>query len=192
MRLAKGEGANHSAMPGIRQTINSARRPFRCRAAAWRVPRGLLSCLSACLILAACQQQQQPPPYRGYKMSPYTVKGQRYVPMSIESALDYDTVGLASWYEADGKPGAIGQKLYEGQLYAAHRTLPLPCKVRITSAETGRSCIARVADRGPYIPGRLIDVSSAVAHKLGFHRAGLHPVRVQVLSVGDGAYTKTK
>lgn len=140
------------------------------------------------LLLASCQQQQQPPPYKGYKMSPYTIKGQRFTPMGVASALQYDATGLASWYEADGARGAIGQKLYEGQLYAAHRTLPLPCKVRITSSETGRSCIARVADRGPFIPGRLIDVSSAVAHKLGFHHAGLHPVRIQVLSVGDGPY----
>lgn len=168
-----------------------ARLGARLRAAALFFRRHALCVAAAALALlqAACQQQHWPP-YKGYKMSPYTVKGQRYAPMDIDSALRYDAVGLASWYEADGAAGAIGQRLHEGQLYAAHRTLPLPCKVRITSTRTGRSCVARVADRGPYIPGRLIDVSSAVAHKLGFRRAGLHPVRVEILSVGDGPYER--
>lgn len=125
-------------------------------------------------------------------MSPYTVKGQRYVPMGIDRALQYEADGLASWYEADGARGAIGQKLYEGHFYAAHRTLPLPCKVKVTSLESGLSCVVRVADRGPYVPGRLIDVSSAVAHKLGFHRSGLHPVHVRVLSVGDGVWERKR
>ena len=87
--------------------------------------------------------------------------------------------------------GAIGQKLHEGQLYAAHRTLPLPCRVRITNLSNGRSCEARVADRGPFIPGRLIDVSSEVAHELDFHRQGLERVRVEVLSVGDGPWERS-
>lgn len=163
---------------------------FQAAALAFRSHALCMAATALSLLLVACQQQTLP--YKGYKMSPYTVKGQRYTPMGIEDALHYEATGLASWYEADGKPGAIGQKLYEGQLYAAHRTLPLPCKVRVTSTETGRSCLVRVADRGPYIPGRLIDVSSAVAHKLGFHRAGLHPVHIRVLSVGDGDYEVTK
>ena len=94
--------------------------------------------------------------------------------------------------EADGRRGAIGQKLYEGCLYAAHRTLPLPCVVRITNLSNGRSCKARVADRGPFINNRLIDVSSEVAHRLGFHSKGLDRVRVEVLSVGDGPWKRTR
>lgn len=151
-----------------------------------------LSILAALLIpgLSSCQQQQWAD-YPGYKMSPYTLRGQHYTPMSIEQALRYRAVGLASHYEADGRIGAIGQKLHEGQLYAAHRTLPLPCRVRITNLANGRSCEARVADRGPFIPGRLIDVSSEVAHELGFHRQGLERVRVEVLSVGDGPWERS-
>ena len=63
--------------------------------------------------------------------------------------------------------------------------------VRITNLSNGRSAVARVADRGPFIPGRLIDVSSLVARQLGFHGKGLENVRVQVLSVGDGPYRRT-
>lgn len=147
----------------------------------------------ACFVLcfSACQQAAQPP-YKGYKMAPYTLKGMRFVPMNVEQALRYDMVGIASHYEAHGAVGAIGQPLYRGQLYAAHRTLPLPCTARVTNLENGLSCTVRIADRGPYIAGRLIDVSSEVAHKLKFHHNGLARVRVQVLSVGDGEYRRTR
>lgn len=144
------------------------------------------------LLLSVGCQQQSFPPYRGYKMSPYTVRGVRYTPMGLSAALRYSEVGLASHYEAHGARGAIGQRLHRGQFYAAHRTLPLPCVVRITNLANGRSCRAEVRDRGPYIPGRLIDVSSAVAHELGFHRKGLERVRVDVLSVGDGPWKRTR
>lgn len=143
------------------------------------------------LALAACTQHHAFEPYKGYKMAPYTVRGNHFVPMGIDAALRYDQCGVASHYEADGDRGAIGQRLYKDQLYAAHRTLPLPCMVRITNLSNGRSVVARVADRGPYIAGRLIDVSSLVAKQLGFHGKGLENVRVQVLSVGDGPYRRT-
>lgn len=141
------------------------------------------------LLLTACQQQGFPA-YRGYKMSPYTVRGVRYTPMSVEAALRYREVGIASHYEAGGARGAIGQRLHRSQYYAAHRTLPLPCIVRITNLTNGKSCKVHVRDRGPYIPGRLIDVSTAVADKLGFRRKGLERVKVEVLSVGDGPYRR--
>lgn len=145
------------------------------------------------LATVGCVQQQNSwPAYKGYKMSPYTVRGVRYTPMSIEAALRYREEGIASHYEAAGARGAIGQRLGYGRLYAAHRTLPLPCEVKITNLANGRSVKARVADRGPYIPGRLIDVSTTVAHKLGFHRKGLDRVRVEVLSVGDGPYRRKR
>ena len=154
----------------------------------------LFLCLAALIALPACQQQGQMPPecYRGYKMGPYTLRGQHYVPMGVDAALDYRAMGVASHYEAGGAIGAIGQKLYRGQLYAAHRTLPLPCVVRITNVKNGQSCIARVADRGPYVAGRLIDVSTEVAHRLGFHRKGLEQVQVEVLSVGDGKWKRKR
>ena len=143
------------------------------------------------LALAACTQHHAFETYKGYKMAPYTVRGNYFVPMGIDAALRYDQCGVASHYEADGDRGAIGQRLYKDQMYAAHRTLPLPCMVRITNLSNGRSVVARVADRGPYIAGRLIDVSSLVAKQLGFHGKGLENVRVQVLSVGDGPYRRT-
>lgn len=145
--------------------------------------------LFAALFLAACQQQRWPV-YKGYKMAPYTVKGVHYTPMNVQQALHYRAEGIASHYEAGGARGAIGQRLHSRQLYAAHRTLPLPCEVKITNLSNGKSCRAAVRDRGPYIPGRLIDVSTSVADKLGFRRKGLERVRVEVLSVGDGPYRR--
>ncbi len=160
------------------------------RAAFLSVAFSLLS-LSLALFLTACQQQGFEP-YKGYKMSPYTLRGIHYTPMGIDEALRYESTCIASYYEADGHIGAIGQKLHKGQLYAAHKTLPLPCEIRITNTENGKSCKARVADRGPFIAGRELDVSSEIAHRLGFHRKGLERVHIEVLSVGDGPWKRTR
>ena len=142
----------------------------------------------AVLMLASCQQILHPdfPEYKGYKKAPYTIKGTRFVPMSVESALHYKATGIASHYEANGDKGAIGQRLYRHQRYAAHRTLPLPCSVRITSISSGRSCIVRVNDRGPFHRRRIIDISPAVARAIGCKSWGLHEVVVETISVGDG------
>ncbi len=159
----------------------------------------IFSCAVLCFfgltLFCACQQQrytQRFPVYKGYKKAPYTLKGVRYYPLSVEQALHYREDGIASFYEADGNPGAIGQKLYPHQFYAAHKTLPLPCVCRVTNLSNGRSCYVRVADRGPYIDNRLIDVSTRVARFLGFERKGLERVRVEVISVGDGPWKRTR
>ena len=99
-------------------------------------------------------------------------------------------MGEASLYEGANTRGALGEKLPYGGMYAAHRTLPLPCTVRVTCHRTGKSCIVRVADRGPYIKGRLIDVGTKVAKELGFYERGLDTVTVEVISVGDGKWRR--
>lgn len=98
------------------------------------------------------------------------------------AATGYSAEGIASYYEANGSKGASGQRLQRGSLYAAHRTLPMHSKVRITNLNNGRSCTATILDRGPHRKNRLIDVSSAVADELGFRRAGLTKVKVELLS----------
>lgn len=161
-------------------------KPYLCR---------ILLLTAGLFALSACQQQrytQKFPVYKGYKKAPYTLKGVRYYPLGVEEALRYSEEGIASFYEADGNPGAIGQKLYPHQFYAAHKTLPLPCVCRVTNLTNGRYCYVRVADRGPYIDGRLIDVSTRVARFLGFERKGLERVRVEVISVGDGPWKRTR
>ncbi len=106
--------------------------------------------------------------------------------MGMAEALQYREVGEASIYEGGNSIGAMGERLPYGGMYAAHRTLPLPCSVRITSISSGRSCIVRVNDRGPFHRRRIIDVSPSVARKLGFLNSGVHQVEVEVLTVGDG------
>lgn len=86
----------------------------------------------------------------------------------------------------------MGERLRYGAKYAAHRTLPLPCVVRVTSTSTGKSCLVRVNDRGPFNRRRIIDISPAVAREIGFHKWGVHQVEVEVVSVGDGPNKRTK
>ena len=91
--------------------------------------------------------------------------------------------GLASWYGARfrGRLTASGTPFDDNKLTAAHRTLPLGTKVKVTNLKNGRSVVLRVTDRGPYVRGRLIDVSHAAADCLGFMHRGLAHVRVAVV-----------
>ncbi len=77
------------------------------------------------------------------------------------------------------------------ELTAAHRTLPLPTMVRVTNLENGRSIVLRVNDRGPFVHGRIIDVSRRAAQLLGFQQSGTAPVRVRVIdAVGRSIVAK--
>jgi len=150
--------------------------------------RACLALLS-CLLLCSCGGGS----YKGYKYKPYTVRGVSYTPMSPEEAVGYVEEGVASHYDESflfffpGKT-AIGENQFSWSGSAAHKTLPLPCRVRVTNLKNDRSTVVRVNDRGPFIDGRTLDVTTGVAKKLGFHSAGLCPVRIEVLSVGDGEW----
>jgi rare lipoprotein A len=141
------------------------------------------------LVLAGCASR---PSYRGYKHSPYTIRGIRYHPMSPQEARGFTETGIASHYKGGSffRHGttAIGEKLGPNTRAAAHKTLPLPSTIRVTNLRNGRSTVVRVNDRGPFIQGRILDVTWPVAKELGFYKQGLTPVRIQVLSIGDGRY----
>ncbi|HWF95083.1 MAG TPA: septal ring lytic transglycosylase RlpA family protein [Xanthobacteraceae bacterium] len=86
--------------------------------------------------------------------------------------------GVASIYSTEsGSRTASGARLNPGELTAAHRSLPLGSKVRVTNRSNGRSVVVTVNDRGPFVRGRIIDVTPAAAHELGF--SGLAPVTVE-------------
>lgn len=91
----------------------------------------------------------------------------------------YSGVGLASWYgsEVRGHPTADGEIFDMRSLSAAHRSMPLPSYARVTNLSNGRSIVVRVNDRGPFIRGRVIDVSARVAALLDFNHRGLTKVR---------------
>lgn len=157
-----------------------------------RITAMVTMCLMGSALLSSCQSGRAAHVPQGKEaelrlvMRSYSARGKRYVPMDAATALKYKAEGIASYYEAHGSRGALGERLRKGEYYAAHPTLPMPCRVRITNLSNGKSCEARIADRGPFSRNRIIDVSSAVARELGFLRKGLQRVRVEVISVGDG------
>ena len=134
--------------------------------------------------------------YKGYMTRSYTVKGVHYQPLSVDQALHYKQEGIGSWYNESKFFGlkrgntSLGEKVMAWDVSAAHRTLPLPCVVKVTNLSNGKSLKMRVNDRGPFIPQRIIDVTPRAAGKLGFKKRGLTRVRVEVVSVGDGKYKR--
>lgn len=124
-------------------------------------------------------------PLHRYANRPYTVFGRDYVPFA--KLQPFRQRGLASWY---GKR-FHGQKTASGETYdmyamtAAHPTLPIPSYVRVTHAGNGRSVVVRVNDRGPFHPGRIIDLSYAAAFKLGYIHAGSAAVEVESIVPGE-------
>ncbi|MCY4035661.1 MAG: septal ring lytic transglycosylase RlpA family protein [Hyphomicrobiales bacterium] len=152
--------------------------------------------VSAMLLLSACSlgspQDTLPPLSGNYKIGkPYQISGQWYHPHHNP---EYDEVGIASWYG----PGFHGNTTANGEIYdqnaltAAHPTLPMPVLVRVTNLENGRSLVLRVNDRGPFVGGRIIDVSRRAAERLGFWRQGTAWVRVKYLSGGPDSQPATQ
>jgi rare lipoprotein A len=92
-------------------------------------------------------------------------------------------VGRASWYGRahQGKATASGEPYDRNAMTAAHRSLPLGTRIRVTNVDNGRSVVLRVNDRGPFIDGRILDVSQAAARALGAASAGLFTARIEVL-----------
>ena len=91
--------------------------------------------------------------------------------------------GEASYYAQahHGKRTASGERFDQHALTAAHRTLPFGTQVRVTNLNNERSVVVRINDRGPFVRGRIIDVSRAAAERLGMLRAGVAPVRIEAL-----------
>jgi rare lipoprotein A len=113
-------------------------------------------------------------------MRPYQIRGRWYRP---EEQPTYDETGLASWYgdQFNGRPTATGERFDMHALTAAHKTLPLPGLVEVTNLANGRSIVVRVNDRGPFVDGRIIDLSRGSAEALGMLQQGVGEVRVRYL-----------
>ncbi|HVB99489.1 MAG TPA: septal ring lytic transglycosylase RlpA family protein [Candidatus Dormibacteraeota bacterium] len=94
---------------------------------------------------------------------------------------------VASWYgpQFEGRPTADGTTFNMYAATAAHRSLPLGSVVRVSNPSTGRSMVVTINDRGPYVPGRGLDVSYEVAHMLGFAQRGLCRVEIELLRLPD-------
>jgi rare lipoprotein A len=123
------------------------------------------------------------------KTSPYVVKGKRYVPMNVKEAETYRQKGIASWYgyethrKKGGRMTANGEAFDPKGLNAAHKYLPLPTFVWVTNLENRRRIALRVNDRGPFVKGRIIDLSAGAAKKLGFYKNGTARVLVETIKL---------
>lgn len=92
--------------------------------------------------------------------------------------------GVASWYGPPyhNRVGANGMVYDENGISAAHRTLPMGSLIRVTNVRTGQSAVMRITDRGPFVPGRILDLSIGAAKAVGVYRPGLAEVRIDVYS----------
>ncbi|PRM91618.1 hypothetical protein CJ672_08215 [Arcobacter cryaerophilus gv. occultus] len=114
-------------------------------------------------------------------MRPYNVFGIRYYPFVANVGDQFD--GIASWYG----PDFHAKKTSNGEIYnmyamtAAHKTLPMNTVVRVDNLDNGRSTIVRINDRGPFVAGRIIDLSNKAAHEIDMVRKGTAKVKVTVL-----------
>ena len=112
----------------------------------------------------------------------YTVRGKTY--QVLDSAKGFSETGIASWY---GKK-FHGHLTSNGEIYdmygmsAAHKNLPLPTYVRVTNLSNNRSVVVRVNDRGPFHPGRVIDLSYSAAYKIGMLKTGTAQVKVEAIT----------
>ena len=124
-------------------------------------------------------------PLNRYANRPYKQFNREYVPLT--SVQPFRQRGLASWY---GKR-YHGQKTSVGEIYdmyamtAAHPTLPIPSYARVTHLRNGKSVVVRINDRGPFLGGRIIDLSYAAAYRLGYIQAGSAEVEVEAVIPGQ-------
>jgi len=112
----------------------------------------------------------------------YQVFGKTYY--IKDSAHEFKEQGLASWYghPFHGRRTSSGEPYDMYKMTAAHKEVPIPCYMRVTNLENGKSIIVRVNDRGPFHDGRVIDLSYVAAKKLGVHAKGTLPVEIEVVT----------
>lgn len=128
----------------------------------------------------------KPEPLHRFANNPYSALGQEFVPEKNLRA--YRARGHASWYgrRFHGRKTASGEVYDMYQMTAAHPTLPIPSYAKVTNIATARSVVVRVNDRGPFLRGRIIDLSYAAAAKLGYVEQGSTLVEVESIHPDDG------
>jgi rare lipoprotein A len=125
-------------------------------------------------------------PLNRFANRPYTVFGREYVPAT--TLRPYKERGMASWYgrKFHGEKTSMGETYDMYAMTAAHPTLPLPSYARVTNLATGKSVVVRVNDRGPFLHGRIIDLSFAAATRLGIAQKGSGEVEVEAIFAIEG------
>lgn len=172
MRILEQPRSRYRAASGERRSVigpaaggRGKRRTVRIRG------RPLVLMVITALSVVGCAEVPPQPRYHAMAEPPST----------CGTAPAYRAVGTASWY---GRP-YHGRRTASGEIYnmhrftAAHRSLPFGTRIKVTNIRNGRSVLLTVNDRGPFVRGRIVDVSYRAASELNFARAGLAPVRVQ-------------
>ena len=150
--------------------LAGAQRSTAGAAAAVAAVLAVCAALAACATLAACGGANR-------KTEPRPGGGQ---PAQTAPGVVEVQTGLATWY-GRGVGTASGERFNPRALTAAHRTFPMQSRVRVTNQRNGRTVVVRINDRGPFVRGRIIDVSEAAAEVLGMKRDGVVPVKVERL-----------
>lgn len=157
-------------------------------------PRAHSMARVAALLLAGALIQacaSAPPPSVPGRPKPYRVMGTWYQP--LEHARGFQETGLASWYGKDFH----GRRTSSGEVYdmygmtAAHKTLPLGTYVRVYNMNNKRSVDVRINDRGPFVRGRIIDLTHNAANHIGMLGPGTAPVRIEALGALDSRNSRT-
>ncbi|ACL04567.1 septal ring lytic transglycosylase RlpA family protein [Desulfatibacillum aliphaticivorans] len=148
--------------------------------------------IAFCLAAIPACVKESPPPKQQIKTStptskPYKIQGKWYHP--IPDARGFTQTGKASWYGKDfhGKKTANGEVYNMHAMTAAHKTLPLGTWVRVYNLTNGKTCDVRVNDRGPFVRGRIIDLSYSAAKEIGLVGPGVAKVRIKALAPPAGA-----
>jgi len=148
-------------------------------------------CLAAVFIVVAACASSTPPPRNTKshsstntvqkKSAPYEVYGKRYYPLA--SATGFSQRGLASWYggKFHGRLTSNGERYNMYGRTAAHKTLPFNTYVRVTNLKNGKNTVVRINDRGPFVRGRIIDLTYTAAHALCMAEDGVVPVKIEAL-----------
>ncbi|WP_457560850.1 septal ring lytic transglycosylase RlpA family protein [Caminibacter sp.] len=140
------------------------------------------------LLFAGCAQKEyytqvyNVPGIKNPTKKPYSVNGKMYYPLN-SVPIGWTQEGIASWYGPDfhGKYTSNGE-VYNMYAYtAAHKTLPMNTIVKVTNLNNGKSVIVRINDRGPFVKGRIIDLSYAAGKKIGLDVTGTAPVKITVI-----------
>ena len=169
----------------------------------WTNPPRLVTVTAATLllVLTGCHKKAQvsrsryPPPPAARQPStdrttaprrtPPTAPQTRTLPRTDDNVIPTGKVetGMASWYAPNGRRSANGE-VYDGNsLTAAHRTLPLGTLLRVTNLSTNLSVVVRITDRGPFVRGRVLDLSTAAAKATGVYRMGVARVSMEVVQM---------
>ena len=148
--------------------------------------RSCLLCVTVCflaalLLLYGCAGLQPEPPRRTSHYQPYRQFGKWYTPLTDSTG--FTQTGIASWYgnKFHGNKTASGEVYDMYAMTAAHKTLPLGTYVKVVNLENERFAVVRVNDRGPFVDGRVIDLSYLAASKIGIAQCGLGRVRLEAL-----------